>query len=476
MRIGPFDLTRRKAAGMDLVTHISVPSNGGWWPLIREGFSGAWQRGILSPVEDALTHPTFWSCVTLIASDISKGCLDLVKEDEDGITSPANSASFSPFLRKPNHFQNRMQYTESYILSKLMRGNTYVLKERDSRGVVVAGYVLDPMRVRPMVGPSGDVFYACQQDLLAGVTDASLVIPAREIIHDRFNTLYHPLCGLSPVFAAGHSAMQALKIMSNSTKFFENGSMLAGLLVAPGKISAETQTKLEEYWNNNYAGSQNAGKIAVIGDAMKFETPKTASAVDSQLIEQLKWDDEKICSTLHVPGYMAGVGPPPSYNNAEVLWVQYYSQACQGLIEAFELCHEEGLGVIDAGYELEYDIDALYRMDSATKMKFVTDGIKGGVFTPNNGRKKFNLPPIKGGDTVYLQEQDHSLQWLSERDALGPQPITKPAPVPPSTGNPQKTIADQHLADVVTEVAAKDVPIEHMPDLAGWMLGKELAA
>jgi HK97 family phage portal protein len=434
-----FGLTITRTKNMDLVTHVP-PTRAGWWPVIRESFAGAWQRSIVSPVEDALTHPTFWSCVTLIASDIAKGCLDLVKADADGITEPVTSAAFSPVLRNPNHFQNRMQYTESYILSKLCRGNTYVLKARDARGVVTGLYVLDPLRVRPLVGPSGDVFYACQQDILADITEASIVIPAREIIHDRWNTLYHPLVGLSPVYASGHAAMQALTIGDNSTRFFKNGSQLAGLLVAPGAISEITQKRLEQYWNENYAGSENAGKIAVIGDAMKFEEPKRASAVDSQLIEQLKWDDEKICATLHIPGYMVGVGPPPSYNNAEVLWVQYYSQAVQGLIEAFELCHEEGLGVIDAGYELEYDIDALFRMDSATKMKIVTDGIKGMVYTPNDGRKKFNLKPLKGGDTVYGQEQDHAISWLAERDAQGPPPPVMRAAAPPPPASPQKTL------------------------------------
>lgn len=429
MRVFGLSITRQKQ--QDLITHIPS-SRSGWWPVIRESFAGAWQRGIITSIEDAVTHPTFWSCVTLIASDISKGCLDLVKEDANGITAPAASSAFSPVLYQPNHFQNRIQFLESWILSKLTRGNTYALKERDSRGVVTSLYVLDPMRVRPLVGPSGDVYYDCHQDLLSGLTDASLVIPAREIIHDRMNCLYHPLCGLSPVFAAGHSAMQALKIMSNSTRFFENGAMLAGLLVAPGEISEITQKRLEQYWNDNYGGSQNAGKIAVVGNAMKFETPKTASAVDSQLIDQLKWDDEKICATFHMPRHMVGVGPEPTYNNIEALTQQYYSQGLQYLVEALELCLEEGLGVLDAGYEIEYDTDALLRMDSATKMKTASDGVKGGIYTPNEARRRFNLPPIKGGDTVYLQEQDHSLQWLSERDAQGPPPINKPAPpVPP---------------------------------------------
>jgi phage portal protein BeeE len=29
-----------------------------------------------------------------------------------------------------------------------------------------------------------------------------VIVPAREIIHDRFNCLFHPLVGISPLYAA----------------------------------------------------------------------------------------------------------------------------------------------------------------------------------------------------------------------------------------------------------------------------------
>jgi phage portal protein BeeE len=58
-------------------------------------------------------------------------------------------------LRKPNRYQNRIKFVETWIASKLLHGNAYILKERDNRGVVVALYVLDPHRVKPLVAPDG---------------------------------------------------------------------------------------------------------------------------------------------------------------------------------------------------------------------------------------------------------------------------------------------------------------------------------
>jgi HK97 family phage portal protein len=437
VRIGPFTIQRHKqAGGQALVTQWPIATGGGFWPLLRESFAGAWQRGIRVPVQDALAHPTFWACVTLIAGDIAKLRLKLIREDDHGICQEISNPAYSPVLKKPNHYQNRIQFLTYWILSLLTRGNAYALKERNHRGgekqgTVDALYLLDPTRVQPMVAPSGAVYYAIQQDVLSGVTEASLVVPASEIIHDRIFPLYHPLCGLSPVYACGHAAVQGLKIIHNTTKLFENGTQLGGILTTPQTISEDTQKRFEKYWQENYAGEHNVGKIAMLGNDLKFSEFPAMNAVDAQLIDQLKWGDEKICSVFHVPPYMVGVGSMPTYNNIEALNQQFYSQCLQLHIESLELCLKEGLEIADPLY-IESDLAGLLRMDSATKMKTATDGVRGGIYTPNEARAMFDKGPVAGGDTIYLQEQDHALEALAKRDA-GPDPFGKATSTPPPT-------------------------------------------
>src|SRR5678816_543277 len=178
IQIGRFSLDTglaKKTTG-DFITHVPA-STAGWWPVIRESFAGAWQRGVTVPVEDALAHPTYWACVTLIAGDVAKIRPKLV-EEKGGIETEVERASpYAPVLERPNHYQNRIQFFTYWMLSKLMRGNAYALKARDSRGIVTDLYLLDPLRVRPLVGPTGQVYYACQQDILNDITEASIVIP-----------------------------------------------------------------------------------------------------------------------------------------------------------------------------------------------------------------------------------------------------------------------------------------------------------
>lgn len=398
----------------------SPDSRGGWWPLIRESYPGAWQQNVTIDQNATLAFHAVFSCMTLIASDISKLRVKLVEQDKDGIWSETTRPAYSPVLRKPNGFQTRIQFWENWILSKLARGNTYVLKRRDNRNVVTGLYVLDPGRVKPLLAPNGDVYYELSTDNIAGIEEPTVTVPASEIIHDRFNCLFHPLVGLSPIFACGLAATQGLKLQENSANFFANASKPGGLLIAPGRIDPDNAARLKETWESKYTG-ENAGKIAVLGDGMKFEA-LTVNPVDAQMVEQMKWTAEVVCSTFHVPPYKIGVGEMPSYNNVQALNVEYYSQCLQVLIEAAELLLDEGLAT---GEKLgtEFDLDNLLRMDGVTQME-VLEKSKGKL-TVNEQRAKLDKKPVEGGDTVYLQEQDHSLAWLAKRDA---QPIETPAP------------------------------------------------
>ena len=413
MTIFGFDVVRRKK---QIPAALSSPSSrGGWWPLVRESFAGAWQRNIEVSTADVLTFYAVWACVSLISSDISKLGLKLVKKNADGIWETLESPAFSPVLRKPNHFQTRIKFIEHWMLSKLVHGNTYVLKQRDNRGIVTALYVLDPLRCRPLLAPNGDVYYALSQDALTQVRDEQVIAPASEIIHDVMVPLYHPLCGVSPLSACGLPATQGLRIQRNSTNFFANGSQPGGLLTAPGPISSEDANEIRRVWDSEYSGD-NAGKVAVLGNGLTYSA-MSVNATDAQLIEQLKLTAENVCSTYHVPAYMVGVAPPPTYNNVEALNLQYYSQCLQNPIECIELLLDEGLS-LPPDYGTEFDLDDLLRMDSGSRVTAAKESANGGGMTFNEVRSRYHgLGPVPGGDVVLSQQQNYSLLALSKRDA-----------------------------------------------------------
>ena len=94
MRLFGWTIAREKAEQKALQP---VDHRGGWFSLIRESFAGAWQRNFEIKIEFVLTYSAVFACVTLIANDIAKLRLRLVRQDADGIWQ--ETENLLPFRR-----------------------------------------------------------------------------------------------------------------------------------------------------------------------------------------------------------------------------------------------------------------------------------------------------------------------------------------------------------------------------------------
>lgn len=429
-----------------------VPEYRGGWRRILEPFAGAWQMNVEEKQETVLCYPTLYACLNRISQDVGKLPFQLKREDANGIWKlDGGNTAYWPVLRKPNGYQTAQQFREQWILSKLIQGNTYVLKERDNRGVVVRLYVLDPCLVLPLVSSGGDVYYQVNFPSAANLLPANypgeqLVIPASEIIHDRLNTFHHPLIGVPPVCAAHWPAVKNLKILRDATRFFTNGANPGGILTAPAGMSEDDANAVKEYWNTNFQGD-NAGKVAVIGADMKF-TPFAFKAADSQLVEQMRYSDEQICQPFGIPPFKVGIGSIPAGLGVDAINQLYYADALQAHIEAMENLLDEGLG-ISRPLGVELDLWPLLRMDVGKQAEVETKLTGGGIKTPNEGRFVFGLDPLEGGDTVYMQQQDFPLDQVRKNKIVD----ADLTPMPPANDDDGEPIPDDEMDEAIADEA-----------------------
>jgi len=411
----------------------------GWFGPLIEPFAGAWQKNIVPERrENLVAFSAVYACISLISEDIAKLCLDLVEEDENGVETPVERTSpYGAVLRKPNDYQTTIQFISLWLTMRLMYGNAYIIKQRDSRGIVTKMYVLDSRRVTPLVADDGSVFYQVDQDRLSEIKQP-VRVPASEMIHDRGPALFHPLIGVSPLFACAASATQGIRIQYNSATFFENMSRPSGQLTAEGTIADETAERLKREFENNFGG-RNIGKLFVSGDGLKYE-PITIPAADAQLIEQLRWTVEDVARCFRVPLHKIASGANPTFNNVSAMNQDYYSQTLQYYIESIESLLDDGLEldkVRDRVYSVEFDLEGLLRMDPIGRAEANAKAIGAGYLMPNEARKRENLKPVPGGDTPYLQQQNYSLAALAKRDAGDPfAPAPAPAPAPAASPSP----------------------------------------
>ncbi len=416
----------------------SSASSGSWQTSLfgpHEPWTGAWQGFPAPPnsntqtITSPLAFSAVYCCVTGIASDIGKLPMEMMRESKEDseIWEKVETSAFLPVLRKPNNYQTRIQFLESWILSKLLSGNTYVGLERDNRGVINQMYVLDPCRVVPLVAANGDVYYQLNPDVLNTIT-VPIVVPASEIIHDRMECLWHPLIGVSPIYACMATVSLGNAIQQNSQLFFSNASQPGGMLSAPGRISNETADRMKKLFEERFSGN-NIGRLFVAGDGLEFK-PFALTADQSQLVEQLQWSVEDVARAFHYPIYKLDASklPPYSGNNIQTLNMQYLSDCLQKHIEAIELLLETAL-TPPSGLHVVLDTEVLLRMDAQTQYRTISEGVRGGILAPNEARRKVNQKPVKGGEFPRMQMQYVSLPKLDEQQTQASQQTNQP-PIP----------------------------------------------
>ena len=172
----------------------------------------------------------------------------------------------------------------------------------------------------------------------------------------------------------------------------------------------------------------------MVGDGLKYE-PIRMTASDAQTKEQITLTSEMVAQVFHVPAFKVG-GPIPAGQKVGDLNQIYFNDALHSLIEELELCLDEGLS-LPAAYRTELELDNLLRMDPATHAEVLSKLVKGSIKVINEARKDLNLPPLEGGDTVYMQQQDFPLDQvrlnkLTPTEAAAPVApvveVAKPAP------------------------------------------------
>jgi phage portal protein BeeE len=132
--------------------------------------------------------------------------------------------------------------------------------------------------------------------------------------------------------------------------------------------------------------------------------------------------------------------------------LSYFNQALQNPIENRELLLQEGLE-LPKPYSVEFDLDALLRMDSKSQMAMAKDGVAGSIFSSNEARAIFNRKPKPGGDSPMAQNQMYSLEALNKRDAAAPAPssLAPPPSAPPEPAPKGLELDSAELLDLVTK-------------------------
>lgn len=391
--------------------------------LIRWAGGEAAHSGERVTPETALTLDAFWACVWLIAQTIATLPLMLYEAgDEDG---EARLAKDHPLYRvihdRPNADMTAVEFWTAIIACKLVWGNGYAAITKRSDGSVIALEPLLPSLMQVQRQQDGSRTYTYTFD---GLTT---VYQEEDILHLKGFSL-DGLTGLSVVSAGRHSLGAALGAERVAGATFKNGMRPSGVFMAPSYLTKEQRGDAKAYLGE-FQGAQNTGKVPVLEGGWKWEA-LTLTPADAELLATRGFNVETICRLFRVPPTLIG------HTEKTTTWGTGLEQINLGFLTYTLRTHlkeiEQALAMrclrpSDRNrIYAEFNVEGLLRADSKGRAEFYRTMITAGGMTPNEVRRLENLPPLPGGDNLFMQGAMRTVGALaSEAVAAGPTAATE---------------------------------------------------
>lgn len=367
----------------------------GWpQPMLYAALGGyASNTGVPVTPFTALQAAAVYSCVRFIAQDIAMLNPFMRMSLPDGRYRRLPNHPLAKLWRKPNRWQTPSEFMSYWITSVCLRGNGYVVIERDGAGEPVELVPVAPDRVTIMLSPQGEMWYRVNSNRLG----FGLMVPPDDMMHLK-NISMDGYVGVSPIAVAQDVIGLALATQQHGGILFRQGGQIGGVLQHPGKLSKEASDRIAASWQTTHAGVQNAHKVAVLEEGLKFEKIAMTNE-DAQFLETRRFQVIDICRLYGVPPHKLGELDKATLNNIEQQNQQYIDSAlkpiARNITDLFDahLLFEDERSVLSC----QMDFDDMTRGDTLTRYQAYQIALLNGWLNRNDVRSKENLDPITDG-------------------------------------------------------------------------------
>jgi HK97 family phage portal protein len=389
MKILGFEIRTRSAA---LAEKRSFYDSIAAWRQINNftGISGG--RAFANPWE-AMGVPAVYACVDKIAkttATLPKQVFDV--SDPERPVRQWQSVAGDVLGAKPNGYQTAYHFWHLALARKLLWGNFYAEIQRDARTDEVIG--LWPLLTQD-----------CMPELQAGKKTyrvAGKTLADEDIFHI-MSPGFDGLQGIS-VIAMHRAAISTSVEMQRFTEgFYANGTKLSGALEHPGELSTEASERLRDNWTQVYAGGENAGKVAILEEGMKFN-PFTMPLGDAEFVATNRLQIAQVARIFDMPLHKLAEMDGAKYNNVEqgnIAWK----------IDCIEPHNEQTIQELNAKVfapmdrgrlEVRIPTDELVQGDMQSRMTALGTARQWGLMTINEARVLLGLPSIGAeGDKLF---------------------------------------------------------------------------
>ena len=378
--------------------------------------------------KSAMQIATVYACVRLLAESVAQLPLHLYKMTEpDGQEKAGDHPLYKILYREPNPEMTSFSYWEAVMTHLLLWGNSYSQIIRDGKNTVLGLYPLLPENVEIDRTDKGELYYIyhAYTNEVPGENNKDITFRRDEILHIP-GLSFNGLVGFSPIAMMKNSLGTTMAVERYGSAFFKNGAQPSGVLQHPGVL--KDPQKIRDNWSAVYGGAGNAHRVAVLEEGMQYK-PISLPPEDSQFLSTREFGVEEICRIFRVPPHMVQDLKRATFSNIEHQSIDFVVHTLDPWLVRIEKAIVKDLLLEEEKdrYFPKFNVDGLLRGDYKSRMDGYSVGISTGIISPNEARKKENMPPLteaEGGDYHIVNGTFIKLQDVGRQYGVGLQEQT----------------------------------------------------
>jgi len=355
--------------------------------------------GVAVTATSAMRVAAVFACVQKVAGAIATLPINVYRTDGDERVKLPKDDLWYKLNEQPCQQYTAASHWEGVSMAQLLRGDGYTWIRRGVSNNIREFLPLPWSAVTPELQTNGMVRYFVNWPEMGIRT----WLDASEIFHfPGFG--FDGIRSMSVISHAARAAVgNALAMDEYSGKFFANGAHPSISLEAPGVMSPDQITAMQQAFARKYSGLDNAHKFPlVLTEGIKAHE-LSLSAEDAQLLEARKFQVIDIARAFGVPPHMIGeTSASTSWGSGiESMSRGFVTYTLQPHLVRIEQELNRKLFPRDVGKFVQFDRDALIEGDSAAQAAYNRAALGGpgagqGWMTVDEVRKSKGLAPLGG--------------------------------------------------------------------------------
>jgi HK97 family phage portal protein len=387
-RIAP---TLRAASLENPSTSISNPA--AW---LGEALGGGTSfAGTTVSETSAMRSTAVFRCVALKSGVIASLPLQVFERTKQG-REMANDHPVATLLQgDPNDLMSAFIWKEFVVSNLMLAGNHLSVFEYNNAARVI-GILPVPWQQVEVDRVKGRNRYTVR------FNDGREVLDQGDVLHVP-GIGFDGIKGISPIQWAGRQPIgTAFALEEFVGRMHANSARPSGFMEVPKGISDNALSMLRAEFAAMAQGLRNSGTVIPVDAGSKF-TPMQLTLADAQTLESRRFQVADIARLFGVPPHMIGETDKTSSWGSGVEQQTIGFQIYNLEPELSRIEGELNRKLFTAPYYCEFNREALAAMDAKTLMELYASAVNNAGMTPNEIRRKRNLPDLPGGDDLYIQ-------------------------------------------------------------------------